>query len=141
MRVLFLCTHNSSRSQMAEGFLRALGGERYEAFSAGTQARGINPLAIKVMAERGIDISEAAGHRSKTLQAFLGQPMDLVVTVCDEAAEECPFFPGARRQEHWSFPDPSAATGTEEERLVVFRQVRDAIEARLREWLAAQSAS
>src|SRR5581483_6260704 len=91
MRVLFLCTHNSSRSQMAEGFLRALGGERYEAFSAGTQARGINPLAIKVMAERGIDISEAAGHRSKTLQAFLGQPMDLVVTVCDEAAEECPF--------------------------------------------------
>ncbi len=141
MRVLFLCTHNSSRSQMAEGFLRALGGERYEAFSAGTQARGINPLAIKVMAERGIDISEAAGHRSKTLHAFLGQPMDLVVTVCDEAAEECPFFPGARRQEHWSFPDPSAATGTEEERLVVFRQVRDAIEARLREWLAAQSAS
>ena len=81
-------------------------------FSAGTQARGVNPLAITVMAERGIDISEAAGHRSKTLEEFLGQPMDLVVTVCDEAAEECPFFAGARRQEYWSFPDPSAATGT-----------------------------
>jgi arsenate reductase len=141
MRVLFLCTHNSSRSQMAEGFLRALGGARYEAFSAGTQARGIHPLAIKAMAERGIDISEAAGHRSKTLQEFLGQPMDLVVTVCDETAEECPFFPGARRQEHWSFPDPSAATGSEEERLAVFRQVRDAIEARLRAWLAVQPGS
>ena len=138
MRVLFLCTHNSSRSQMAEGFLRVLGGEHYEVFSAGTQARGVNPLAVRVMAERGIDISESAGHRSKTLQEFRGQPMDLVVTVCDEAAEECPFFPGARRQEHWSFTDPSAATGTEEERLTVFRQVRDAIEARLRGWLETE---
>ena len=108
-------------------------------FSAGTQARGVNPLAITVMAERGIDISEAAGHRSKTLEELLGHPMDLVVTVCDEAAEECLFFAGARRQEHWSLPDPSAATGTEEQRLAVFRQVRDAIEARLRDWLAAQS--
>lgn len=141
MRVLFLCTHNSARSQMAEGFLRARGGDRYEVFSAGTHARGVNPLAIKVMAERGVDISESAGHRSKTLQEFLGQPMDLVVTVCDDAAEECPFFPGAKRQEHWSFPDPSAATGDEEQQLAVFRQVRDAIEARLREWLAAQSAA
>jgi arsenate reductase len=135
MRVLFLCTHNSARSQMAEGFLRALGGDRYEAFSAGTQARGIHPLAIAAMAERDIDISESAGHRSKSLQEFLGQPLDLVVTVCDEAAEECPFFPGARRQEHWSFPDPSAATGTQEERLAVFRRVRDAIEARLERFL------
>jgi arsenate reductase (thioredoxin) len=100
MRVLFLCTHNSSCSQMAEGFLCALGGEHYEVFSAGTQARGVNPLSITVMAERGIDISEAAGHRSKMLQEYLGQPMDLVVTVCDEAAEECPFFAGARCQEH-----------------------------------------
>ena len=135
MRVLFLCTHNSSRSQMAEGLLRALGGERHETFSAGTQARGIHSLAIRVMAEHGIDISEAAGHRSKSLQEFQGQPMDLVVTVCDEAAEECPLFPGARRQEHWSFRDPSAATGTEEQQLAVFRQVRDAIEARVKQFL------
>ncbi|HEV8190941.1 MAG TPA: arsenate reductase ArsC [Ktedonobacterales bacterium] len=141
MRVLFLCTHNSSRSQMAEGYLRARGGERYEAFSAGTQARGINPLAIKALAERGIDISDSVSHRSQTLQEFLGRQMDLVVTVCDEATEECPLFPGARHQEHWSFPDPSAATGTEEQRLAVFRQVRDTIEARLRAWLAGQPAS
>lgn len=131
VRVLFLCTHNSSRSQMAEGLLRARGGPRYEALSAGTEARGIHPLAIKAMAELGIDISEAAGHRSKSLQEYVGQPIDLVITVCDEAAEACPFFPGARRQEHWGFPDPSAATGTEEERLAVFRQVRDAIAERI----------
>jgi arsenate reductase len=132
-RVLFLCTHNSARSQMAEGLLRALAGDRFEAFSAGTESRGIHPLAVRAMAERGIDISEAAGHRSKRLDEFVGwqPPMDLVVTVCDDAAEACPFFPGARRQEHWSFPDPSAATGTEEERLAMFRQVRDAIAARI----------
>lgn len=131
-RVLFLCTHNSSRSQMAEGLLRARGGDRHAVFSAGTHPRSVHPLAIKVMREIGIDISEAAGHRAKGIDAFIGQPpMDLAVTVCDEAAEECPFFPGARRQEHWGFPDPSAATGTEEERLAVFRQVRDAIAARI----------
>ncbi|HET9111192.1 MAG TPA: arsenate reductase ArsC [Ktedonobacterales bacterium] len=131
VRVLFLCTHNSSRSQMAEGLLRARGGSDFEALSAGTESRGIHPLAIAAMAEIGIDISEAAGHRSKSLQEYVGQPIDLVVTVCDEAAEACPYFPGARRQAHWGFPDPSAATGSEEERLAVFRQVRDAIAARL----------
>lgn len=131
LRVLFLCTHNSSRSQMAEGLLRARGGARYAVFSAGTHPRAVHPLAVRAMAEIGIDITEAAGHRAKGPDAFAGQPMDLVVTVCDEAAEECPFFPGARRQEHWSFPDPSAAAGTEEERLAVFRQVRDAIAARI----------
>lgn len=130
-RILFLCTHNSSRSQMAEGLLRARGGPDFEALSAGTESRGIHPLAIAAMAELGIDISEAAGHRSKSMQEYAGQPIDLVVTVCDEAAEACPFFPGARQQTHWSFPDPSAATGTEEERLSVFRQVRDAIAHRL----------
>lgn len=140
MRVLFLCTHNSSRSQIAEGLLQARGGSAYDALSAGTHPRGIHPLAIKVMAEIGIDISEAAGHHSKSLQEFIGQPIDLVVTVCDEAAEECPFFPGARRQEHWGFPDPSAATGTEEERLAVFRQVRDAIATRLDNYLARSEA-
>lgn len=130
-RILFLCTHNSSRSQMAEGLLRAHGGPDFEALSAGTESRGIHPLAIAAMAELGIDISEAAGHRSKSMQEYVGQRIDMVVTVCDEAAEACPFFPGARQQTHWSFPDPSAATGSEEQRLAVFRQVRDAIAQRL----------
>lgn len=134
-RVLFLCTHNSARSQMAEGFMRAYGGDHYAALSAGTHPRAVHPLAIRAMAEVGIDISEAAGHRSKWLDEFRGQAFDLVVTVCDDAAEECPFFPGARQQEHWSFPDPSAAAGTEEERLDAFRQVRDAIGVRIDEFL------
>src|SRR5215472_6302059 len=119
-RVLFLCTHNSSRSQMAEGWLQTRGGTRYAAFSAGTHPRAVHPLAIRAMAELGIDISEAAGHYAKSLDTFQGQTFDLVVTVCDDAAEECPFFPGARRQEHWSFPDPSAAEGSDEERLDAF---------------------
>jgi arsenate reductase (thioredoxin) len=131
-RVLFLCTHNSSRSQMAEGLLRARGGARYQVFSAGTHPRAVHPLAIMAMAELGIDISERAGHRAKGIEEFESEePMDLVVTVCDEAAEECPYFPRARRQEHWGFPDPSAASGTEAERLAVFRTVRDAIAARI----------
>lgn len=137
MRVLFLCTHNSSRSQIAEGFLRARGGDRYAVFSAGTHPRSVHPLAIQVMREIGIDISEAAGYRAKSLDEFIGQPpMDLVVTVCDEAAEECPFFPGARRQEHWGFPDPSAATGSENERLAAFRSVRDAIATSITAFIA-----
>jgi arsenate reductase (thioredoxin) len=131
-RVLFLCTHNSSRSQMAEGLLRARGGMHYQVFSAGTHPRSVQPLAIKAIAELGIDISEQAGHGAKGIEEFeMEPPMDLVVTVCDEAAEECPYFPHARRQEHWGFPDPSAATGTEDERLAVFRRVRDAIAARI----------
>ncbi len=136
MRVLFLCTHNSSRSQMAEGLLAARGGARYAAFSAGTHPRSVHPLAVRVMAEIGIDISEASGHRAKGLDEFAGQTFDLVVTVCDDAAEECPFFPGARRQEHWGFPDPSAVTGTEGERLAAFRAVRDAIAVRIDAFLA-----
>ena len=131
-RVLFLCTHNSARSQMAEGLLRARAGDRFAVFSAGTHPRTVHPLAIQVMAEIGIDIGEAAGYRAKGIEAFADQPpMDLVVTVCDEAAEECPYFPNARRQEHWSFPDPSAATGTADQRLAVFRRVRDAIATRI----------
>lgn len=137
MRVLFLCTHNSSRSQMAEGFLRARGGDRFAVFSAGTHPRGVHPLAIQAMREIGIDISAAAGYRAKSLDEFIGQPpMDLVVTVCDEAAEACPFFPGARRQEHWGFPDPSAATGDETERLAAFRSVRDGIAERITAFIA-----
>jgi len=131
-RVLFLCTHNSARSQMAEGFLRAFAGERFEVASAGTEATRVHPLAIRVMAEVGVDIS---GHASKAVDALVGQPWDYVVTVCDDAAERCPVFPGQATRLHWGFEDPSRAAGSEEERLRVFRRVRDEIAARLRQWL------
>jgi arsenate reductase len=126
--VLFLCTHNSARSQMAEGLLRHLAGDRFEAYSAGTEATVVRPLAIRAMAELGIDIS---GQHSKTLDRYLGEPFDAVITVCDQANEACPVFFGAKTRMHWSFPDPSQATGTEEERLSVCRAVRDAIRARI----------
>lgn len=132
-RVLFLCTHNSTRSQMAEGLLRMRGGEAYEVYSAGTEPRGVHSLATKVMQEIGIDISE---HRSKSLEEFRTQPpMDLVITVCDEAAEACPYFPHARKQVHWGFPDPSKVQGKEEEQLAAFRHVRDLIAIRLNQFL------
>ena len=134
-RVLFLCTHNSARSQMAEGLLQVLGGDRFEAFSAGTEATQVRPLAVRAMAELGIDIS---GQESKTLERYLDQPFDQVITVCDQANEACPVFFGARERLHWSFPDPSQATGSEDEQLAVYRSVRDAIRARIeRELLAA----
>ena len=111
-------------------------------FSAGTHPREVHPLAIRAMAEIGIDLSPEAGYRAKGIEEFAGQPpMDLVVTVCDEAAEECPVFPATRHQEHWGFPDPSAVTGTEEERLAVFRQVRDGLAARIDTVLRAPGAS
>lgn len=139
MRVLFLCTHNSSRSQMAEGLLQARGGAAYAVFSAGTQPRTVHPLAIKAMRELGIDISD---HSAKGIEAFRAQPpMDLVVTVCDDAAESCPFFPNARRQEHWGFPDPSQVEGSEEERLAAFRHIRDLIATRITQFLAHASTS
>ena len=134
-RVLVLCTHNSARSQMAEGFLRALAGERFEVASAGTEATRVHPLAIRAMDEVGIDLR---GHSSKTLDGFLGEAWDYVVTVCDRAAEQCPVFPGPARRTHWSFEDPSAATGDEDERLAAFRKVRDQIGERLRAWLAGR---
>lgn len=127
-RVLFICTHNSARSQMAEGLLRHLGGERFEVFSAGTEATYVRPLAIRAMAELGIDISQ---QRSKTLDRYLGEPFDKVITVCDTAAEACPVFPGAARRLHWSFEDPSKATGSEAEQLKVYRRVRDEIRSRI----------
>jgi arsenate reductase len=127
-RVLFLCTHNSARSQMAEGLLRYLGGARFEVFSAGAEATHVRPLAIRVMAELDIDISQ---QESKTLDRYLGEPFDAVVTVCDQAAEACPVFAGAKRRLHWSFPDPSKATGTEDEQLAVYRAVRDDIRAHI----------
>ena len=127
-RVLFICTHNSARSQMAEGLLRHLGGERFEVFSAGTEATHVRPLAIRAMAELGIDIS---GQQSKTLDRYLGEPFDDVITVCDAANEACPIFPGAKHRRHWSFEDPSKATGSEDEQLAVYRRVRDEIRTRI----------
>ena len=133
MRVLFLCTHNSSRSQMAEGLLRARGGATYAVFSAGTHPTEVHPLAIKAMRELGIEISE---QQSKGIETFADQPpMDLVVTVCDQAAETCPVFPRARAQVHWGFPDPSRVTGSDERRLAAFRNIRDFIAVRITQFL------
>ena len=134
-RVLILCTANSARSQMAEGLLRNLAGDRFEVFSAGAKPSVVNPLAIQAMGELGIDIH---AHRSKHLNEFLKQPFDYVITVCDTAAESCPIFPGPAQRIHWSFPDPAAVEGSQEERLASFRTVRDAIEAQLKIWVATQ---
>ena len=131
-RVLFVCTHNSARSQMAEGFLRAIAGDRFEAASAGTEQTTVNPLAIRVMAERGIDIS---GQTSKRYDGLMHERWDALITVCDDANERCPFIPGVQKRLHWSFEDPSRATGSDEARLATFRKVRDQIEARLADWL------
>jgi arsenate reductase (thioredoxin) len=127
-RVLFLCTHNSARSQMAEGLLRDLAGDQFEVMSAGTEATRVRPLAVRAMEEIGVDIS---GQESKTLDRYLDQPFDYVITVCDDANEACPFFPGAQSRLHWSFDDPSRAEGSDEERLEVFRRVRDGIKDRV----------
>ena len=132
-RGLVLCTHNSARSQMGEGLLRALASARFDVASAGTEATRVHPLAIRAMDELGIDLR---GHRSKTVDRLLAEPWDYVITVCDGANERCPVFPGRTTRLHWSFEDPSAAPGSEDERLAVFRRVRDAIAARLREWVA-----
>ncbi|HWR21488.1 MAG TPA: arsenate reductase ArsC [Verrucomicrobiae bacterium] len=138
LRVLFLCTHNSARSQMAEGFLRALAGDRFDVVSAGTEATRVHPLAIRAMQEIGIDLS---GHTSKTIDVFFSQPWDYVITVCDDANERCPVFPGGTTRIHWSFDDPSQATGTDEDKLKKFRRIRDDILTRLRQWLADQEQS
>lgn len=128
-KVLFLCTHNSARSQMAEGLLRAMYGDRYEAFSAGTEPGKLNPYVMKAMEEIGIDISS---HRSKHMNEFVGQEIDYVVTVCDDAKEVCPVFPGGSQRIHHSFPDPSGFTGTHEKIMVGVRNVRDQI----KQWIA-----
>ncbi|MEO0083784.1 MAG: arsenate reductase ArsC [candidate division WOR-3 bacterium] len=129
-KVLFICTHNSARSQMAEGLLNHLYGDKYEAYSAGTQPTQVNLYAIKVMQELGIDISR---HRSKSLQEFLNQDFDYVITVCDSANETCPFFPNGKKRIHQSFQDPTSFIGisSEEEILNVFRQVRD----KIKQWI------
>ncbi|HZD47689.1 MAG TPA: arsenate reductase ArsC [Silvibacterium sp.] len=123
-RVLILCTGNSARSQMAEGLLRHDGGERFDVVSAGTKPSTVRPEAIAAMRELGIDIS---GHRSKNVDEFEGQQFDYVITVCDNARESCPVFFGATKRLHHDFEDPAAFTGSEEERMAVFRRVRDAL--------------
>ncbi len=128
-RVIFICTHNSARSQMAEGLLRHLAGERFETFSAGAVSTRVHPLAIKAMAEKGIDISR---HTSDHIDKYLSLKFDYVITVCDNAKEACPYFPASGTQWHWRFEDPSVTTGTEAERLQKFRELRDQIEQRLR---------
>src|SRR5918995_2718642 len=114
-RVLFLCTHNSARSQMAEGLLRDLAGDQFEVMSAGTEATHVRPLAVRAMEEIGVDIS---GQESKTLDRYLDQPFDYVITVCDDANEACPFFPGAQNRLHWSFEDDRKSTRLNSSHLV-----------------------
>ena len=137
-RVLFLCTGNSARSQMAEAFLRKYGEDRFEPHSAGLEPKGLNPLTIKVMSEVGIDIS---GHTSKGVDAYLGKVLfQYLITVCDDADKNCPtVWPGVNKRMHWSFQDPAAVEGIEEEKLAKFREVRDLIERKIKEWLTEQS--
>lgn len=124
MRILVLCTGNSCRSQMAEGYLRHFAGDKAEVVSAGTESHGLNPRAVQVMAEDGIDISH---HTSKVADSVLDRPYDRVITVCDHANEHCPYVPGPAEHIHKSFPDPAKATGSEEEILTAFRHTRDLI--------------
>ncbi|MBN1883996.1 MAG: arsenate reductase ArsC [Candidatus Krumholzibacteriota bacterium] len=132
--ILFLCTGNQARSQMAEATMRRLGGDRYEPVSAGSAPKDrVHPLAVEVMAERGVDIS---GVVPKSAASFLETPVDLVVTLCDSARQACPVFPGAPEGIHWDLEDPAAAGGTREERLAAFRLARDEIERRIERLLA-----
>jgi arsenate reductase (thioredoxin) len=130
-RILILCTGNSARSQMAEGLLRHDAGDRFEVFSAGTKPSQVRPEAIAVMRELGIDISS---HRSKSVDEFAGQSFDCVLTVCDNAKETCPIFPGKTAMIHHSFEDPAALQGSAEERLALFRRVRDQIREYLQDF-------
>jgi len=130
-RVLILCTGNSARSQMGEGLLRHMAGDRVEVHSAGTRPGSVRPEAVAAMAEVGIDIRH---HRSKHVDEFAGQPFDYVITVCDHANESCPVFPAGTHRIHWSFEDPAAAAGDEAHRLAAFRRVRDQIAQRLSEF-------
>lgn len=128
IRVLFVCTHNSARSQLAEALLARLGGDAFEAHSAGTEATRVNSYAVRVLEEQGIDWSRA---RSKVIEGFLGQRFDYVITVCDRARETCPYFPGATTTLHWGLDDPSDVQGTDEVRLDAFRRTAAEISERL----------
>jgi arsenate reductase len=136
-RVLFLCTGNSARSQMAEAFLRKHGSDRFEAFSAGLEPKEINPFTRRVMAEKGCDL---AGQRSKDVFEYLGKThFGTIITVCSNAEQRCPIFPGIAQRLYWPFDDPAAFEGTDDEKLAEFRRVRDQIEARILAWLADES--
>ena len=135
-RVLILCTANSARSQMAEGLLRHLAGDRVSVRSAGVAPSRLNPLAIRAMDQIGVDIR---AQRSQHLSEFLREPFDAVITVCDHAAETCPTFPGRVQRIHWSLPDPAAEPGDEMQRLAAFARVRDELSRRLGAWLAQQA--
>jgi arsenate reductase len=134
-RVLFLCTGNTARSQMAEAFLRKYGGDRFEAYSAGLEPSKINPYIYRVMEEVGLDLS---GQRSKSISEYMGKVhFGYLITVCANAEEKCPaVFPGMGQRLHWPFDDPAAFEGTDEEKLIKFREVRDQIEQRIKDWLA-----
>jgi arsenate reductase len=134
-RVLILCTGNSARSQMAEGLWRHEAGDRFEVFSAGTKPSLVRPEAISVLSEIGIDIS---GQRSKSVDEFTGAQLDYVITVCDNANESCPVFPGATKRLHWPFEDPASVQGTEEARKAAFRNVRDQIHRRMKLFLSEE---
>jgi arsenate reductase (thioredoxin) len=131
IRVLFVCTGNSARSIMAEALLRKHGGDRFEVHSAGTDPRGVNPLTLRVLGEAGIDASWA---RSKSVNEFLSQRFDYVITVCDQARQVCPVFPGVHESMHWGYEDPAEATGTEDERLAAFRRVFTQMGERVRQF-------
>jgi arsenate reductase len=135
-KVLFICTHNSARSQMAEGMLRTWGGEAFEASSAGTHATEMRPEAVAVMAEIGIDIGS---HQSKNLGTFQGEHFDWVITVCDQARRECPVFPGAEQTAHWGIDDPSEVEGDDADRMAAFRKARDELRSRVRMLLLTAS--
>jgi arsenate reductase len=136
IRVLFLCTGNSARSQMAEALLRKHAGDRFEVHSAGLEPKGIHPLTIRVLEEIGVD---ASAHTSKPLTNYIGKMhFGYLITVCSNADERCPIFPGMGVRLHWPFEDPAAFQGSEEEKLAKFREVRDQIDERIRAWLADQ---
>ena len=137
-RVLFLCTGNSARSQMAEAFLRKYAGDRFEIHSAGLEPNALNPLTVKVMEEAGFDMS---GHRSKGIGEYLGKVhFQYLITVCDDADKNCPtIWPGVNQRMHWSFEDPAKFEGSDEQKLAKFRQVRDLIDVRVKAWLADQN--
>lgn len=137
-KILFLCTGNSARSQMAEAFIRKYADDRFEAHSAGLEPKGLNPLTVRVMEEVGIDLS---GQTSKSVEVYLGKTLfQYLVTVCDDADKNCPtVWPGVSTRLHWSFQDPAAVEGTEAEKLAKFREVRDLIDQKIQNWLAEQA--
>jgi arsenate reductase len=136
-KVLFLCTGNSARSQMAEAFLRKYGDDWFEAYSAGLEPKDINPYTVRVMEEVGLSLD---GHRSKPLTEYMGKvDFDYLITVCSDADEKCPFFPGMGQRVHWGLEDPAAFVGSEEDTLVKFREARDQIHGRVKGWLAELS--